>query len=201
MLLQMNTSALPIPSHAQMNPKLFTVVPQEKAAEGKVFYLVYVLQRELSLLQTDGSCSSLALGMTIHGLVCALKLAWFEVVCEVCWLLLAVLPVEPQDSAHISHSALWVKHNSQQCCTFPVVDSMALHVGRAFPWGDKCYSGVGVCTPGVPPSASRQKLHSSNLPQILSVRNKLNHRELLNMGENETFPFVCEGLRAISCVS
>lgn len=82
MPLQMNTFTLPVLSHAQMNPKLFTVVPQEKTAAGEVFYLVYVLQRELSLLQTDGSCSSLALGMTIHGLVCALKLVWFEVVCE-----------------------------------------------------------------------------------------------------------------------
>lgn len=48
----------------------------------KGFYLFYVLRGELGLLQTDGSCSSLALGMTIHGLVCALKLGWIEVVWE-----------------------------------------------------------------------------------------------------------------------
>lgn len=43
---------------------------------------------------------------------------------------------------------------------------------------------------------SRQKLHSSNLPQIQSVRgNKSNHGELLDMGKNQSFPFVREGFR------
>ena len=94
--VQINTSSLPVLSlsHAQTNPTLFTIVPLEKAAEREVFYLFYILQRELTLLQTDGSCSSLTLGMTIHGLVYALKLVWIEVVYEarMCWLLLGALP-------------------------------------------------------------------------------------------------------------
>lgn len=116
------------------------------------------------MLQRDGSCSSLALGMTIHGLVCALRLVWIEVVYEarVCWLLLGVLP-----------GAWWWDHGSK---------------------------ALALCFPGMPCSRSypesRQKLHSSNLPQIQSIRgNKSNHGELLNMGENQSFPFVREGFR------
>lgn len=93
---QINTSPLPVLSlsHAQTNPELFIIVPLEKAAEREVFYLFYILQRELTLLQRDGSCSSLTLGMTIHGLAYALKLVWMERVYEarVCWLLLGPLP-------------------------------------------------------------------------------------------------------------
>lgn len=66
--------------------------PGESSRES--IYLFYILQRELTLLQTDGSCRSLTLGMTIHGLVCALKSVWNEVLYEagVCWLLLGALP-------------------------------------------------------------------------------------------------------------
>lgn len=58
------------------------MVPLEKAAEREVVSLFYMLQRELIFLQTDGSCSSLALSMTIRGLVYALKLVWIQVVYE-----------------------------------------------------------------------------------------------------------------------
>lgn len=85
MSAQINASSLPVLSlsHAQTNPKLFCVPGECSRKES----FIYVLQRELTLLQTDGSCSSLTLGMTIHGLVYALKVGWTEVVYEarVCW--------------------------------------------------------------------------------------------------------------------
>lgn len=116
MPVQINTSCLPVLplSHAQTNPKLLTVVPPENAAEREVFYLFYILQRELTLLQTDGSCSSLTLGMAIHGLVCALKLVWLEVVYEarVCWLLLGTLPgALVMGPGEQSHGSVFPRYN------------------------------------------------------------------------------------------
>jgi len=69
MPVQINPSSLPVLGPCTDKIKAF--YRSAPAESSRVFYLFYILQRELTLLQTDGSCSSLTLGMTIHGLVCA----------------------------------------------------------------------------------------------------------------------------------
>lgn len=95
---------------------------------------------------------------------------------KVCWLLLAALPLEILGCAHILHLTTWLKHNSQRRWVFSAVDGVTPPVGKAFLLGDKCSSGVGLCPPGVPlvPLAlrARQKIPSSNLSQIQSIRSK-----------------------------
>lgn len=110
---------------------------------------------------------------------------------KVCWLLLAALPMEILGCAHVSHLTTRLKHNSQQCWVFPTVDGVTLPIGRAFSLSDKCASEVRLCPPGVPlvPLAlrARQKLPSSNLPQIQSIRSKSERIRLFISSVGEGF--------------